>query len=728
MKKKAFLRTLFLVTLIGINLNTFAYTFESGGIFYDIQDGYAFVTYENNNFNSYSGTVSIPATVEDNGITYTVKKIGDSAFKNCSGLTAVTFPDGLKSIGNSSFEKCEALQSVIFPDGIEYIGNMAFSHCHALTTVHLPESITKTGYSAFSACWNLTSVIISKNLTRLRDGVFSGCRSLTTIHIPNGVKTIESWAFHGCTNLSELSIPASVDSIGGRSFYNCPNIKNLFWDSNLPPRDALEESGCNLESITIGKNASFRFLALDGWRYAIINNSYLSSIKVEEGNPKYDSRNDCNALIETATNKLLIGCANTIIPKDVVSLGKRAFFGVYNLTSITIPNNVTTIEDGAFTSCKNLTSISLSANMKAIGTSTFVECTSLTDVTIPEGIIEIKPGAFSRCFSLETIDLPNSLQSIGSEAFREDSALVSITLPPNVTTIGTAAFWRCTSLADVNFLSKVKTIEKYTFCDCPSLTSITLPASVTEICDYAFSYTPNLMEIILKSNPKIGNLNTKAKLILSLDDTEISDFASNANTYSQATWSRTLDEGKYGTIVCPFALSSQSKSDYVFYELAACEDDGLIFQKVSNPQPGVPYLYKNANGKKADQLTSIKKVTVTTSINSPAAVGNWQMKGTYEPIFIDNKNDLKSVYFISNNKVMNATTDVTIAPLRAYFEGPSSAHSPVFSIRTSDGNTTLVDVQTMEEMSHTRYDLSGRNMNATEKGIYIMNGKKYLVK
>lgn len=151
----------------------------------------------------------------------------------------------------------------------------------------------------------------------------------------------------------------------------------------------------------------------------------LITITVDEGNTVYDSRNDCNAIIETATNTLVAGCKNTVIPTDVTAIGDEAFSGCQGLKSITIPNSVTTIGGFAFYGCK-----------------------ALTNINLPNGLISIGDNAFSNCYNLTSINLPDGLTSIGSSAFH-NSSLTRIVIPSSVTTIGGAAFFGCNKLTSV---------------------------------------------------------------------------------------------------------------------------------------------------------------------------------------------------------------------------------------------------------------------------------------
>ena len=126
-------------------------------------------------------------------------------------------------------------------------------------------------------------------------------------------------------------------------------------------------------------------------------------MSVDTDNPNYDSRNDCNAIIETASNTLISGCKNTVIPNSVTSTGYGAFAGCSNLTSVTIPEGVTSIGWGTFAGCSSLTSITIPESVTSIGDDAFMGCSSLTSITIPEGVTSIGEFAFDGCNGLNYI-------------------------------------------------------------------------------------------------------------------------------------------------------------------------------------------------------------------------------------------------------------------------------------------------------------------------------------
>ncbi len=277
----------------------------------------------------FKGAANIISKLIYNGRTLDVVGIASNAFEKCGVLTSVTIPNSVTSIGNQAFVSCTSLTSVTIPNSVTSIGYYAFRDCSSLTSITIGSGVTSIGFCAFNGCSSLTSVTIPNSVTSIDSYAFWECSSLTSITIPNSVTSIGSYAFDGCSSLTSVTIPNSVTSIGYNAFSNC---------------------------------------------------SSLTSIVVESGNTVYDSRNDCNAIIKTATNTLIGGCKNTIIPNSVTSIGSSAFHGCSGLTSITIPNSVTSIGDYAFSYCTSLTSLTIGSGVTSIGDHAFSYCQSLTDV------------------------------------------------------------------------------------------------------------------------------------------------------------------------------------------------------------------------------------------------------------------------------------------------------------------------------------------------------------
>ena len=345
-----------------------------GGIYYNYSGTEAIVV-SKPNMDKYTGSVTIPASVTYGEQNYSVTRIYQNAFKGCSGLTSVTIPSSVTNIGASAFEGCTGLETVTNNSSISIIEDRTFYGCSGLTSVTIPSSVTNIGTSAFEGCTGLETVTDNSSISIIEDRTFYGCSGLTSINIPSNVTSIGKLAFCYCSGLTSINIPSNVTSIGQSAFGGCTG---------------------------------------------------LTSIKVQEGNTKYDSRNNCNAIIETASNTLIRGCKNTVIPNSVTSIREGAFQYCSGLTSITIPNSVKSIGRSAFSGCSGLTSITIPNSVTSIGEWAFNHCSKLTSITIPNSVTSIGWDAFSGCSGLTSITIPNSVTSIGQSAFGGCSGLVSI--------------------------------------------------------------------------------------------------------------------------------------------------------------------------------------------------------------------------------------------------------------------------------------------------------------
>ena len=300
-----------------------------------------------------------------------------------------------------------------------------------------------------------------------------------------------------------------------------------------------------LESINIGGSVneigSFLFNGCDK----------LTSIIVDADNNEFDSRDNCNAIIKTSTNKLIEGCQSTIIPNTVETIGTHAFHGCRYLESIAIPKSVLNIEYQAFGYCRNLKSISISSGVSNIESNPFIGCSSLKSITvdkdnqyydsrngcnaivksdnnelivgcqntsientienigygafggctglssiiIPNSVKNIKGGAFSGCSNMTKVDIPNSVKAIYSYAFENCSNLTSVTIPNTLKLIELGLFKGCEKLSKIEIPETVEVIEKYAFMGCSSLTSLTIPGNVEEIWERAFEGCEALTEV-----------------------------------------------------------------------------------------------------------------------------------------------------------------------------------------------------------------------------------------
>ena len=379
--------------------------------------------------------LSMMAMADNNGT------CGDNltwTFVESTGTLTVSGSGAMQSDVTRPWENIkDKILAVVIEDGVTTIGGYAFRMCSALASIVIPNSVTSIGDSSFESCSNLASVVIPNSVTSIGQYAFSHCRSLTTITIGNSVASIGDNAFYDCIGLTSVTIPSSVTSIGTYIFQEC---------------------------------------------------SSLTSINVETENNVYDSRNNCNAIIETSTNTLLFGCINTVIPNDVTSIGQGAFYKYSELTSIAIPNGVTSIGANAFHGCSGLTSIAIPNSVTSIGIYAFHGCSGLTSINIPNGVTYLGSDTFHGCSGLTSINIPSSVTFIGSDTFCGCCGLTSINIPNSVTYIGSYTFQYCSGLTSITIGNSVTSIGNFVFSGCSSLIDVFCYAeNVPSTAEYALN-------------------------------------------------------------------------------------------------------------------------------------------------------------------------------------------------------------------------------------------------
>ena len=474
-----------------------------------------------------------------------VTSIGDGAFYNCTSLASVAIPNSVTSIGYATFYNCTSLTSIEIPNSLTSIGSWAFSGCSGLTFVTIPNSVSSIGEGALYGCIGLASVTCeavtppdmgqnvfmsvdksiplyvpaeSVNLYKSADQwkdftnilpiedsseepciIASGtcgaegdgsnltwqlsCDSVLTISgtgamnnnyngsypfeyndykslikyvvMQEGVTTIGDYAFVKSRNLISILLPASLQEIHSEAFGDCDKLSSI-----LIPR--------GVDSIN-----SSAFARCRG----------LETIRVEGENPKYDSRDNCNAIINTSENTLVLGCRTTIIPNSVVRIGRSAFMGS-RISSINIPESVQAIESFAFANCFELPSISIPSTVLSIEsqilpyTISFIEvqegnpnydsrdnCNAIIETatntllqgckntTIPMSVEHIHKEAFSYVYRYGTkplLIIPEGVNSIGAYAFTQGKGIEQLSLPSSILSIGMCAFIQCDNLNEIS--------------------------------------------------------------------------------------------------------------------------------------------------------------------------------------------------------------------------------------------------------------------------------------
>lgn len=383
------------------------------GIYYAFnEDGASVsVTYGPDGEGTYSGNVTVPASVSIGGKTYSVTGIGENAFKGCSSLTSITLPEGLKTIGHRGFDVCTSLESINFPSTLTSIGDYAFALCAALKgEIVLSAGVTSLPIGAFAYCESITSLTLPSTFKTIGIETFLNCKSLETVNLPNGLTGIGESAFSVCGKLVSITLPQSLTDLGGNVFSGCSSLKSIAIPSGVKVigRDAFA-SCTSLETVSLSEGLT-----------EIGVNAFL----------------DCKSL------------TSVTIPASVTKVGEQAFKMCEALLKVDLPDALATIGNYVFAACPNLKEVNIPSSLKQLPEGMFHDCCALEEVVIPASSTAIGINTFHNCQSLKNVELPAGLTKIGSCAF-EWSGLTSVDIPEAVTQIDEKAFSGCSALADV---------------------------------------------------------------------------------------------------------------------------------------------------------------------------------------------------------------------------------------------------------------------------------------
>ena len=358
-------------------------------------------------------------------------------------LCVITIPNGVTTIGKYAFHARAFLDDVDIPRSVLSIGECAFVHCTNLTSIKVEKSNSvydsRDNCNAIIETVSNTLVVGCKNtvipntITSIGDNAFMGSR-LNSMNIPNNIVSIGERAFYGCKMLTSVFIPRSVKSIDKYAFWGCDSLTSF----------TIPESVTSISENILGRNSS------------------LSSIVVEKGNRIYDSRDNCNAIIETASSTLVVGCKETYIPESVISIGKYAFCGCRGLLSVVIPCSIKSIGMGAFAYC-DLTSIKVKKGNNVYDSRD--NCNAIIETASNTLVVGCKNSV-----------IPNSITTVGNNAFLGCEGLSFVTIPYNVNYIDDDAFSGCYNLTSVTILSRVISIGRNPFDWCFRLASIKIPS------------------------------------------------------------------------------------------------------------------------------------------------------------------------------------------------------------------------------------------------------------
>ena len=637
--------------------------------------------------NEYSGDVVIPSTVNHNGFKYTVVMIWNSAFRGCTTLTSVTLPSTIVQISSWAFLDCTGLTSVIIPEDSQlmYINSGAFDGCTNLTSMVIPKATINIGDEAFYGCTNLTSITIPESVTHIGYKALEGTAwydnlpdgevyinnvfyrykgdmpENSTIEIREGTVSISPGAFEGCANLSSIIIPKSVTSIGDNAFIGCTGLKNVVFEDSY--------TACSL-----GKNGSASGL----FTPCPLESFYMGRDLSYSGN--YSPLYNCTQLETVA------------ISDSVMDLGAYLFRNCSSLTSITLPESVTSIGSGAFWGCSSLTTINIPEGVTSIGSEAFRDCNSLERVTI--NCVNVSNWFKSRT-SIKEVILGNSVETIGESAFSGCTGMSDLTIGSSVATIGQKAFADCSNLMNIYALNpKAITCNENIF--------------HTDAYNNATLYVPE------------GREQAYAKT------TPWMKFYIQTLVVPEKSHSVTIGTAGYATLYLDYAVERPRGVEA--YYVSRVSGDVAVLKAVWDYIPAhTGVILRGSAGTytfayTAAQVQSIPQnmlrgTTVDTEIPAEPGITYYALGRSDGVVGLYAGKIVDGCFFNNANKAY--------LPLPSD-EGAGDTEQLARGLYLSFPENT--GVETMESAPETPtliYDLQGRRLTAiTERGIYIVNGKK----
>jgi hypothetical protein len=541
------------------------------------------------------------------------------------------------------------------------------------------------------------------------------CETSTTgtVTIPSSVNgysvtSIGYGAFDQC-QISGISIPNTVRTIYGRAFCECSYLNSIYIPSSV-------------SNIATGSDGAF-------------SPGKLTNIVVADGNSTYDSHNGCNAIIKKSTQTLIYGCKNTIIPNDIKQIGAWAFVSCHGLTNITIPDGIWKIGESAFRYASNLLSVSIPESVTRIESYAFQDCSKLVDIDIPQSIASIGTSVFEGTEWEK--NLPDGLMYIGKIAYKYVGTMpenTSIIIKEGTTTICGNAFSSGSNLISILIPNSVTSIGEYAFKGCGKLSSITIPSSVTSIGEGAFWSCFTLSSVI-------------AKMLTPINIYNVFSNANNITLYVPYGCKGKYENNYYWK---QFKEIIEMKTDITIgsSEMATyCSTHALDFSGTDGIKAYIVSAFKPSTGEVT--LTRITDVPANTGIivkgdansypipwgSGETLVSNMLVGVTENTVL--NKEDGENTNYIlaKKNGVLGfyAVTDgSTLSAGKAYLPLPTASlpsGAREMKLVFDDEETTGIKetINNCESVGK-YYDLQGRYIAKPTHGLYIVNGKKVIIK
>ena len=688
MRQKFLLPLLALFALFGNS--AWAQTFTQGSLKYTVTSATAKTVSVAKANNNITGTITIPSSVTNSNVTYSVTSIADYGFESTS-ITAVTIPASVAKIGYYAFKGTQSLTKLTIQDSatpIEFVTGYNTSFGTTAKEVYIGRDINRTGdYSGERLLENAVKVTFGPKVTTIPNNLLSGQDSMHTLVIGDGVKTIGDDAFksdrYGEPELS-VTFGANVESIGARAFQSCFALKNITLPAKLKTIGSNAFDGTYISSITIPASVT------DIEQYAFYSCGQLTYIKFEASSKPVNFVTGYYRSFGDSAKEVYIG-------RDINRTGDYAAERLFNnITKVTFGSKVTEIGQNMFSNNNELATIVIGSGVKAIREGAFYNCGTTADieelkVTMGANVETLETNAFQYCSKLKSITIPSKLKVIGTQAFQH-CGLTTLTIPANVNTINYYAFQACDALASVRIEESTEPLEFFTgyyrsFGDHPKtvfygrnvvrtgdytgermfnkVTNLTISDKVTEIPNWMFDGNNELKDVTIGTGVKLigesafRNCGTsddvtelKVKLGVNVDSLAIRAFqgCTKLQTVSLPSSLKVIEEAAFQSTGLTELYIPASVKRLGYYAFHACDALASVnIEASTEPLEFVTGYYRSFGD-------AAKEVFVGRNINRTGSYTNERMFNKVTELTIGDKvTEVPSWMFDGNNELKNVT-------------------------------------------------------------------------
>ena len=639
--------------------------------------------------------------------------IGDYAFYGCNGLETVTLGDSIGSLGDKAFYQCSDLQEIVIPDSVKAVGEYCFSGCSAMKSAMIGVGVMTVPSYTFENCTALEDAVIGDGVTAINYYAFTGCTALTNIKLGNSVATINNYAFQNCSSLPEISIPQSTTTIGDYVFGGCSQLADVI----IEDRTTALALGCNgssalfadcpLDSVYIGGKITYSSTSSKGYSPFYRNTSLRSVVITDREEQIYDNE----------------------------------FYGCTNLQNVTIGNGVKSIGDYAFSGCSSLAGFSFGSNMESIGAEAFSDCTNLTSIT--------SHAAVPPTCGTQALDDINKWECV-------------LGVPQG----NADAYYAADQWKEFFFIDDVVEVDHYVLTYVVDgevvhtevlkhKDEVTMLAEPTKV-GYEFSGWDKTLTTMPAEDVIISGTFTRLPIEnLVILDTETAFAVDEDMECETVTYIRDFKDTQWQALYVPFEIpvTEEFLANFEVADLNNVhqydhDDDGVTDETVIEAfkmtsgvlEANYPYLIRaKETGEKTITVTdAVLYATEENSIDCSSVRDKFTFTGTYSSLSSAELPQGEGYYTLIEGEWKPVTEAVSLGVFRFYLKVDSRSGAPTAEARSIrmriigengyDDDTSIDNSEFIIKNSELIYDLQGRRVENPTKGIYIVNGKRVVIR